>query len=64
MKLSRRLLALILCALLLLSTLAGCDRGGNTGDTGDTGDSGTAGDTLPPEKGPDPEALARRWKAL
>ena len=58
MKLSRRLLALILCALLLLSALAGCDRGGGTGDTGDTGDSGTAGDTLPPEKGPDPEALA------
>ncbi len=58
MKLFRRLLALMLCALLLLSALAGCDRDGNTNDTGDTCDTGTAGGTLPPEKGPDPEALA------
>ena len=55
MKLSRRLLALGLSALLLLSALAGCDRAGKPDDTGDTGSSVS---TAPPEKGPDPEALA------
>ena len=54
MKLSRRLPVLILCVLLLLSALTGCDRPGGPDDTGGTGSTDSAS---PPDSGPDAEAL-------